>query len=430
MNKYLINILKETNTIIIPGIGALTIVNQVTGEVMFMPFMKFDDGKLAEFIAKKEQWELNDAINLVSKYVRDINTKLDQGDSYDIYQFGSFTKNVEGEIEFTPWNGSSTNNSESPNDTVEENAIRDVEPIIVEAIKENQEVVELNETKIEEDPIIDSIGVAENASIIENLGESDSIVSLNRENEDKEKEIVNQSSTISNDDIEQIIPDTAPLLENVILSVEEQMQDDLDVPPINAVKEITKKPILEKAQKDKFKKKRGVGFYMLMLLIVLLIGGGILFGLNYKELKQYVPFLADNPAIENESNSQNKSDQITKFTDEKSSDRDNDKIVPEKEEVGTQKNVEKENEVPEPKPIAITNSGIDKSLPIQVVVGSFSEEGNAIRKVESLKSQGIDADIIGQYGGLYFVSAGSFSTMEDMKAKDLSSMGKYWIYKR
>ncbi len=92
MDKYLINILKEVNTIIIPGIGALTIVNQATGEVMFMSFMKFDDGKLAEFIAEKEQWELNEAKNLVSKYVRDINTKLDQGDSYDIYQFGSTYK--------------------------------------------------------------------------------------------------------------------------------------------------------------------------------------------------------------------------------------------------------------------------------------------------------------------------------------------------
>ena len=105
MNQYLLSILKEVNTIIIPGIGALTITNPSTGEIMFMPFLKFDDGKLAQHISEKEGMDINDAKNLIAKYVREIEAQLNIGESYDMYQFGSFLKNSEGEIEFKPWNG-------------------------------------------------------------------------------------------------------------------------------------------------------------------------------------------------------------------------------------------------------------------------------------------------------------------------------------
>ena len=42
MDKYLLLLLKEVNTIIIPDLGALTITNHSTGEIMFMPFLKYD----------------------------------------------------------------------------------------------------------------------------------------------------------------------------------------------------------------------------------------------------------------------------------------------------------------------------------------------------------------------------------------------------
>jgi hypothetical protein len=57
MDKYLLLLLKEVNTIIIPDLGALTITNHSTGEIMFMPFLKYDDGKLATYISEKEGFE-------------------------------------------------------------------------------------------------------------------------------------------------------------------------------------------------------------------------------------------------------------------------------------------------------------------------------------------------------------------------------------
>jgi hypothetical protein len=106
MDKYLLLLLKEVNTIIIPDLGALTITNHSTGEIMFMPFLKYDDGKLATYISEKEGFELNDSKNLISKYVRDVQAVLDRGESYDMFQFGTFLKDKSGEIIFRNWDGS------------------------------------------------------------------------------------------------------------------------------------------------------------------------------------------------------------------------------------------------------------------------------------------------------------------------------------
>jgi nucleoid DNA-binding protein len=103
MDKYLQQILREVNTIIIPGLGALTVTNEKTGETMFMSYLKYDDGKLTQHIAEKEGMSENDAKNLVAKYVREITLKLDQGESYDMFQFGRFIKNKDGDVDFENW---------------------------------------------------------------------------------------------------------------------------------------------------------------------------------------------------------------------------------------------------------------------------------------------------------------------------------------
>ncbi len=103
MDKYLLEILKLVNTIIIPNLGALTITDSDSGDIMFMSYLKHDDGKLAAHIAEKEGWEENDAKNLISKYVREILSDLDKGEEYVMYEFGTFYKDGE-DIQFKNWN--------------------------------------------------------------------------------------------------------------------------------------------------------------------------------------------------------------------------------------------------------------------------------------------------------------------------------------
>lgn len=96
-------LLKEVKTIIIPGLGALTLTNQEKGEILFMPYLKFDDGKLATHISEREGTSVQDATNLIAKYVREIEATLNRGESYVMYQFGSFFKQEDGTVSFQNW---------------------------------------------------------------------------------------------------------------------------------------------------------------------------------------------------------------------------------------------------------------------------------------------------------------------------------------
>ena len=53
MIQYIEKLFQETKTIILPELGALTITNPDTKEMMFMPYLKHNDGALAGFIAKE-----------------------------------------------------------------------------------------------------------------------------------------------------------------------------------------------------------------------------------------------------------------------------------------------------------------------------------------------------------------------------------------
>ena len=100
MNKYLIEILKNHSSLILPGIGALMVTNRKTGEIKFNPHLTFNDGALANFIASEEKIEKAEAQNKVAKFTSEIKSVIDKGDTYDIFQFGTIFKNKNGETAF------------------------------------------------------------------------------------------------------------------------------------------------------------------------------------------------------------------------------------------------------------------------------------------------------------------------------------------
>ncbi|MFD1552321.1 hypothetical protein DNU06_11190 [Putridiphycobacter roseus] len=100
MNKYIIELLKHQSSLILPGIGALMVINKRTGEIKFNPHLTFNDGALADYIAQEDNIDKTEAQNKVAKFTRDIKAKLDKGESYDIFEFGNIFKNANGEISF------------------------------------------------------------------------------------------------------------------------------------------------------------------------------------------------------------------------------------------------------------------------------------------------------------------------------------------
>lgn len=431
MDKYLQEMLLEMNMIIIPGLGALSMVNRATGEIMFMPYLKHDDHVLAKHIAAKEGWEENDAVNLIAKYVREIEAKLNIGESYDMYRFGSFKKDNTGDVNFEAWIGESpsvVNVSTTP--LAEVSDVESVgvieEQIVSEPVIEKVEELAI-ETIIEAvpEPIIIQVEPAE--VIVEEevqpiiTIEADSIEVIEPVSEFEEAE---KTATEINPIIEKeaIIEE----VETIQYTEEDQWKDDLDLPPINAKIERPKKPIIEKAKSDK--KKRHPAFYILTVLIVILIGGSVTVGVFYDQLKQHLPFVA----------------QETSKVEEKPSATEENKVIKE-EEKDVEPKVEEESIIEEtlteaePKEEIVNSAYIQTSTgrvnptqPYHVIAGAFREKANAERFRDRLRENGnSNSEIIGEFDGLFIVSASSHQSMEEAQnsRKSNSTITQSWIFR-
>jgi cell division septation protein DedD len=101
MDKFVIDLVKRDGSAILPDFGALSVVDESTGELMFNEYLKFNDGKLVQLIVEHSSMDEQDAQNAVAKYIREIKVEIDKGESYGIFGAGSFSKDVDGAIVFS-----------------------------------------------------------------------------------------------------------------------------------------------------------------------------------------------------------------------------------------------------------------------------------------------------------------------------------------
>lgn len=367
MDKYLLAILKLVNTIIIPDLGALTITNTETGEILFMPYLKHDDGKLSSHIAEKEGMEEIEAKNVIAKYVREIQIELDKGESYDMYQFGSFKK-VDGDIIFINWGAD--NKSDSGN--------------TVEIASDNNE--HLSKPDIE----IESL----KSTIIESIAEVEEI------NDSKEQE-----------------PKVAQnIFEKKEMNILEKEEYSATLDKINELKE---------AQENKStKNKKGAGFWMLISLLGIIVVGSIYGAMNFNEIKQHIPFLAntEESTVEEEDHLE---DMKKLLGEDDSSIEETQPMEGEMEQEHDAEPIIEEAADPIP-------SAISSELPFCAIAGAFSSKENAERLVKTLVEQGLPANSF-EARGKYMVSAQSFETkhaansaLPEIKEK----VPGVWIYQR
>ncbi len=103
MNKYFIQLFLQEKTVILPGFGALILLSDNFREITFLHDLKTNDGRLANFISETESVDEQVAQNMIAKFIREIESNINKGESFDIFEFGSFKKNDLGEIEFESW---------------------------------------------------------------------------------------------------------------------------------------------------------------------------------------------------------------------------------------------------------------------------------------------------------------------------------------
>lgn len=454
MNNYLLQLLKEVKTLIIPGLGALTVTNESTGEILFMPYLKFDDGTLAKHIASKENMEINDATNLISKFVREVTLELDKGNSYDMYQFGRFVK-IDGEIAFEAWNGNTS--SEEPASPVVEKKDEIITPAPVEI---EQEEVKTEQPKEEIAPVIEPEIKAEKQEIKPEVPEP--------------KAVVEEIPPVKE---EKLIPPVAPIIEKTeVKAPVESPKQQKEAPAPK--KESPKK---EKAIKEpKPKKKSSVFSYILWGLLVLILGSGTFIAIKFDSLKKDFPILAE-LAGEND-NVAKGSDDVKVLEDEADVNIDSDtdsEPVPEDqvqvvEDKLPAKETEKEakkpapvvKETPAPKPVkentpkpatkpvtkpavkptvtvnkkpvtkpastSGSSTSFDSSKSFHVIAGSFGSEANANKLAAKLRSQGFSEAAVTMHNGMHRVSVKGFSTLNEATAEAAKVQGSVpgaWVLK-
>lgn len=505
MDKYLLEILKESNTIIIPGLGALTITNSETGEIMFMPYLQHDDGKLAAFIAKKDGIEEVDAKNMVAKYVREIKSELDKGETYSMFRLGEFVKADDGDIEFTFWsdlNGNKeeevftpvaspieepiikepltevvetsealTEGSEPDLETTEsEETVEKIPPVTVnipvesleiESTEQEQEIKRTIEETLESTPEVEETIENNEPEIIPPVVETPNIsneseIELTQE-EEEIKQVISEAFDVATEPEETPpVEPVAPLVEssyestNYKDSYPKEPTFDSSTDPEATAAGMTGEEMQDSSEivEKKEKEKAGVGFWITLIIIALLIiAGGAYVGRNYHEIKQHIPFLADkkeestskkslkeemSEAINEDKEKYSGSSSDSPEEDDSNVEEDTENTSEEESEEGTpvvEPEVVEQPIVEQP-PVSIPSVSSSSSGPYKVIAGAFSSEANANRLAAEYKAKGLKSEVFLK-GELHAVSIQSYATSEEANSNlaKLQSMAPgAWIY--
>ena len=415
MEKYLQQILKEVNTVIIPGLGALTIINDKSGEVMYMPYLKYDDGKLSAFISEKGNIDNDEAKRQISSYVENVLNKINSEGDWLINGVGLFSKDSNGDICFE--NRSSGNSVENENS--------DFDQEIDQVINVHEEENVMHELVYEE-PIVLENEITNDA----NEEEVDVVVDDNCENSEDEEIISSSNTELKEKELEEEPAPAATIIveenfigEAVSDEIESRDKEDEEIPESNIV-------IL--------KKKRGVGFFVILFFIVLVAGGGIAIGVNFKNVRQSIPFLSDAGSVKSEEEIIKKME-LDKTKPTESEPVQGEELIQNSEEVISEisadsiiKEPVSTNSIPSSTKATSRNDSNSNKQAFYIVVGSFSDKQNADRAVDKLFKNGNKDASVSNHKEKFYATIANYSNIDDAISGQKSlkdSFPKSWILK-
>lgn len=415
MEKHLLNILKEANTIIIPGLGALTITNDTTGEIMFMPYLKYDDGKLAGFIADVEGISTDEAKTKITQQVQTILDKLEANQPVSISGVGTFSKGTD-DFEFQ-YNNAAAGETIIPTVTEPEVKVEEIVSVPEITPEPVQEVI-IEETKTET-PVIEKEQEIETPEI---------------------KEEVVEVETESNSEVE--LPKVDEKLDKAALKAKANEEKAAKALAIKEAKEKIKaektaKALAEKEAKAKAKadkknkvvpegeegeakpkKKRGIFFWIIMVLLVGLIGGGTFVGLNFDHYKEMIPFLHHEEAGKEENHNENTEEHLEKSTIDSKVEADHSSTTEE------YSNTEQAETPSHSNPVAESGS-------FYIILGTFGEKVNADGLAERVIMEGQSNASVIERNGSYSVVYNKYSTKDAAKGELEQARAKFnkaWVY--
>ena len=427
MEKYLQLLLKEVNTVILPGLGALTITNHATGEILFMPYLKYDDGKLSSFISAQGEMSEPEAKELVESSVREILNELESGVRREVAGLGVFSKNSSGDIDF-----------ESGKLEMEEAPLLD-EKHLQALIYEDEDV---NKDSIS-DSVLDAQEIVDESIVVEEIFQENIEAPLVSELvKEKVEEVVIEDELIAavspevefTTEEECKVEDLASRVEIESSTSEEKIVIPVEVNELESPEELelvgdSEETVVQPKKKKKFK------IFAVILVVIAIIASGASVGLNFEEITH---------SMSSESHDEKSSEDEIIESAEKSV------VTPEEVQEGEGKEmlkIEEEglpSETNEPisdqkvkeKSATQRSSGAlepnDVKQTFYIVLGSFSDKSNADKMVEKLKAEGKSGATTVDRGGKYSVSLTSYSNIDDANEKIEGHKAEFphaWILK-
>jgi flagellar basal body-associated protein FliL len=406
MDKFVILLLENENTAILPNFGAIVVANETTGDLMFNEYLKFNDGKLDNIIVSNSNMELQEAQNYIAKHIREIQAEIDKGNEYSIFGLGSFSKDKDGSILFKG------KLSQNPDQKTETESSTVAGPSPTPPKKEDKVTPEVKPKETSEKKVEKSV----------------------KEDEPKAKDNDEQKNVVKKPAPEK----KHPKKENKYIDAKEKAKTE------------------EKAQP---KRKKSPLFFILIFLLLLVAAGSTYIGLNYDEFKAMMGWdkfeevkdpetiLADadnneeselnvineeevqEDLIESDSSNNEEMDSLETTAEEIEED-----LI---EEASTSKeNNTADNEVetveetqPSSTPLAASNISGD----FHIIAGTFTEQSNAEGLVSELKTMGYPAEIIGFLNNMHYVSVQSFESQSDAYnalSQIHNNVPRAWIYKK
>ncbi len=382
MEKYILELIKENNRVIIPNFGAFIISKENGISILFNNFLSFNDGLLVNYVADKKGIDTIVATDQVFDFVDSLKKQLDEQGVYTIEKLGVFKKDDNGILRFQqasdfgdiaesePENTS----NETPANHEKEDTSEDEKESILLDIDDTSEIIDTpEEEKVKEEDSIELEKIDEPILTID----KESTEEKNIENQETEEKIVTSEPQVEKH-TEKIISSTATT---------------------------SKKDVNKYAQKETNKKKRKdiLTIVVIALLVILCVAVYFVFFNKKKEVVKTIPVKVEKPA--------------------KTEQKQIDSVKVIKEVIKEKAAISK----PEVKPQKIVSNDF------YIVVGSFKQQENAIKMVDKLKASGFSNAQVITKGNMYLVSADSNPSYKVIEARQQEILEKdrmeSWLYK-
>lgn len=373
MEKFILELIRENNRVIIPNFGAFIISKENGVSILFNNFLSFNDGLLVNYVAEKKGVDTVAATDQVFSFVDGLKKVLEEKGEYLIKSLGIFKKDDNGVLRFKQ-------GEEFDSGLIAESQ-QDENSVIAKADDKAQSfLLDIdNNSKIDEVPEEEKIEVTTDASFSAESSDQEGLL-LDVDNEDEELDVNSNSA-----------PQDASTQSS-------ELTDDAEKEP----------EVNEYIEKDKRERKRKNRIVFILLGAIIIIG--LLIYFLFVNKSTTVDALKVQTKVE--------SKVLTKPLVKDSLVIVKDSLA-EKSELEALRKVEEKAVLPGKKGFYI-------------IVGGFKTESNAINMVAKLKGSGFNNAQIITKGSMFLVSADSnvsYRKVEERQQEILANnkMGS-WLY--